>query len=100
MLPSFSTLSTRYVHTTALALPPLYTNRSQFVRVHQDLLNILIGKSGILTKVPLIGPPVATVLRQVEGVVDVSTYLLSPALHQVYYYYLVSSSPRHVNKWH
>ncbi|TGJ78445.1 hypothetical protein E0Z10_g10309 [Xylaria hypoxylon] len=41
-----------------------------FVRVHQDLLNILIGKAGILTKVPLIGQPVATVLRQVESVVD------------------------------
>ncbi|GAW15451.1 hypothetical protein ANO14919_048600 [Xylariales sp. No.14919] len=41
-----------------------------FVRVHQELLNILIGKAGILTKVPIIGQPVATVLRQVEGVVD------------------------------
>ncbi|GAP89916.1 putative uvi-1 protein [Rosellinia necatrix] len=41
-----------------------------FVRVHQDLLNILIGKAGILSKVPFIGPPVAAVLRQVEGVVD------------------------------
>jgi len=34
------------------------------------LLNILIGKAGILTKVPLVGQPIATVLRQVEGVVD------------------------------
>ncbi|KAI0542708.1 UVI-1 [Xylaria digitata] len=41
-----------------------------FVRVHQELLNILIGKAGILTKVPVIGQPVAAVLRQVEGVVD------------------------------
>ncbi|KAI0447167.1 UVI-1 [Xylaria telfairii] len=41
-----------------------------FVRVHQELLNILIGKAGILTKVPFIGQPVATVLRSVESVVD------------------------------
>ncbi|KAI8625350.1 hypothetical protein F5Y19DRAFT_450410 [Xylariaceae sp. FL1651] len=41
-----------------------------FVRVHQELLNILIGKAGILEKVPVVGQPVATVLRQVEGVVD------------------------------
>ncbi|KAK4032955.1 hypothetical protein C8A01DRAFT_20056 [Parachaetomium inaequale] len=41
-----------------------------FVRVHQALLNILIGKAGILTKVPMVGQPVAAVLRQVEGVVD------------------------------
>ncbi|KAI1809996.1 UVI-1 [Poronia punctata] len=41
-----------------------------FVRVHQELLNILIGKAGILEKVPLVGQPIATVLRSVEGVVD------------------------------
>ena len=41
-------------------------------RVFQALLNILIGKAGILQKVPLVGPPVATVLRSVEGIVDVS----------------------------
>ncbi|KAI1755839.1 UVI-1 [Xylaria castorea] len=41
-----------------------------FVRVHQELLNILIGKAGILEQVPFIGPPVASVLRGVESVVD------------------------------
>ncbi|KAI1423904.1 UVI-1 [Xylaria sp. FL1777] len=41
-----------------------------FVRVHQELLNILIGKAGIITDVPVVGPPVAAVLRKVEGVVD------------------------------
>lgn len=41
-----------------------------FVRAHQILLNILIGKAGILSKIPIIGQPVATVLRQVEAVVD------------------------------
>ncbi|KAJ8126443.1 hypothetical protein O1611_g7193 [Lasiodiplodia mahajangana] len=47
-----------------------------FVRVHQELLNILIGKAGILTQVPFIGPPVATVLRSVEGVVDSIAFFL------------------------
>jgi hypothetical protein len=42
----------------------------EFVRVHQALLNILIGKAGLLQSVPFIGPPVAAVLRQVETVVD------------------------------
>ncbi|KAI1358120.1 UVI-1 [Xylaria arbuscula] len=41
-----------------------------FVRVHQELLNILIGKAGIITSVPFVGQPVAAVLRQIEGVVD------------------------------
>lgn len=44
----------------------------EFVRVHQVLLNILIGKAGFLTRVPLVGPPVAAVLRRIEAVVDVS----------------------------
>ncbi|USP79085.1 uncharacterized protein yc1106_06359 [Curvularia clavata] len=42
----------------------------EFVRVHQVLLNILIGKAGLFTTVPFIGQPVAAVLRQVEAVVD------------------------------
>jgi len=44
----------------------------QFVRVHQALLNILIGKAGLFQTVPFIGQPVAAVLRQIENVVDVS----------------------------
>jgi hypothetical protein len=44
----------------------------EFVRVHQALLNILIGKAGLFNDVPFIGQPVAAVLRQVENVVDVS----------------------------
>jgi len=43
----------------------------EFVRVHQALLNILIGKAGILQHVPFVGAPVAAVLRQLESVVDV-----------------------------
>ncbi|KAL2194703.1 UVI-1 [Corynascus similis CBS 632.67] len=42
----------------------------EFVRANQDLLNILIGKADILTKVPVVGQPVATALRGVEGVFD------------------------------
>ncbi|KAK3897262.1 hypothetical protein C8A05DRAFT_39192 [Staphylotrichum tortipilum] len=41
-----------------------------FVRVQQAFLNILIGKAGILEKVPLVGDPVANSLRGVEGVDD------------------------------
>ncbi|KAK4216723.1 hypothetical protein QBC37DRAFT_80460 [Rhypophila decipiens] len=42
----------------------------EFVRIHQALLNILIGKAGLFNTVPFIGGPVAAVLRQVEKVVD------------------------------
>ncbi|KAI6546597.1 hypothetical protein MCOR05_000539 [Pyricularia oryzae] len=42
----------------------------EFVRVHQALLNILIGKAGLFNTVPIIGQPVAAVLRQLESVVD------------------------------
>lgn len=48
-----------------------------FVRVHQQLLSILIGKAGFLTQVPFLGPPVAAVLRGIESVVDVS-FLFPP----------------------
>ncbi|KAF2998488.1 hypothetical protein E8E13_003103 [Curvularia kusanoi] len=42
----------------------------EFVRVHQALLNILIGKAGLFNTVPIVGQPVAAVLRQIENVVD------------------------------
>ena len=45
----------------------------KFVRVHEALLNILIGKSGLFSTVPFIGQPIGAVLRQVEDVVDVSS---------------------------
>ncbi|KAM7208385.1 hypothetical protein V8F20_001363 [Naviculisporaceae sp. PSN 640] len=41
-----------------------------FVRVHQELLNILIGKAGLVTSLPIVGPPVAAVLRSLEAIVD------------------------------
>jgi len=55
--------------------PPYTTNQKivQFVRVHQVLLNILIGKAGLFQTVPFIGEPVAATLRQLESVVDVSS---------------------------
>ncbi|EGX45401.1 hypothetical protein AOL_s00170g108 [Orbilia oligospora ATCC 24927] len=42
----------------------------KFVEVHQVLLNILIGKAGLFNTVPIIGTPVAAVLRSLEAVVD------------------------------
>ncbi|KAF5845933.1 hypothetical protein GGP41_008446 [Bipolaris sorokiniana] len=64
----------RNIFTAALALAaPIsaaLTPAQIFVRVHQVLLNILIGKAGLFTTIPFIGQPVAAVLRQVEGVVD------------------------------
>jgi hypothetical protein len=42
----------------------------EFVRVHQILLNILIGKAGLFSAVPLIGAPVSQALRAIEGIVD------------------------------
>ncbi|KAK2053169.1 hypothetical protein LY76DRAFT_582239 [Colletotrichum caudatum] len=48
----------------------------EFVRVHQVLLNILIGKAGLFSTVPLVGQPVAAVLRQIETVVDTVAFIL------------------------
>ncbi|KAK4141745.1 uncharacterized protein C8A04DRAFT_30586 [Dichotomopilus funicola] len=41
-----------------------------YVRVNQALLNILIGKAGLLEQVPLVGAPVASALRGVEAITD------------------------------
>jgi hypothetical protein len=60
-----------------------FTFLQQFVRVHQTLLNILIGKAGLFETVPFIGAPVGAVLRQVESVVDVSymsSFLQGPSI--------------------
>merc|ERR1711879_1053271 len=48
----------------------------EFVRVHQALLNILIGKAGLFSTVPFVGAPVAAVLRQIEKVVDTIAFML------------------------
>ncbi|KAK4177409.1 hypothetical protein QBC36DRAFT_371771 [Triangularia setosa] len=47
-----------------------------FVRVHQALLNILIGKSGLFSTVPIIGQPVAATLRSLESIVDAAAFAL------------------------
>jgi hypothetical protein len=43
---------------------------TKFVTVHQQLLNILIGKSGLI-EMTIVGAPVAAALRSLEGGVDV-----------------------------
>ncbi|CZT02327.1 uncharacterized protein RAG0_09550 [Rhynchosporium agropyri] len=52
----------------------------EFVRVHQVLLNILIGKAGLFNTVPLIGTPIAAVLRQIEKIVDSVAFALIDAV--------------------
>jgi hypothetical protein len=67
LLNQYATLSQMYVYSR-------YSNRDfnffQFVNVHQALLEIVIGKSGLLEGL-LLGS-VAVVLRSLETVVDVS----------------------------
>ncbi|KAK3949286.1 hypothetical protein QBC32DRAFT_220085 [Pseudoneurospora amorphoporcata] len=41
-----------------------------FTSTNVETLNILIGKAEILDRVPVIGPPISSVLRHVEGVYD------------------------------
>ncbi|KAF1729908.1 hypothetical protein CRV24_010452 [Beauveria bassiana] len=41
-----------------------------FVEVHILLLSTIIGKSGLLTRVPVVGVPLAAVLRSLEAAVD------------------------------
>lgn len=50
----------------------IFDSFREFVVVHQELLNILIGEAGLFSTVPFIGAPMAAVLRQIETVVDVS----------------------------
>ncbi|EXF80122.1 UVI-1h [Colletotrichum fioriniae PJ7] len=52
----------------------------EFVRIHQMLLNVLIGKAGLFSTVPFIGAPIAAVLRQVEDVVDSVAFALIDAV--------------------
>ncbi|KAJ4379380.1 hypothetical protein N0V86_005425 [Didymella sp. IMI 355093] len=51
-----------------------------FDAFRQALLNILIGKAGLFTTVPIIGQPIAAVLRQVENVVDTIAFGLIDAV--------------------
>lgn len=45
------------------------------VGAEEDLLNILIARAGLLRTVPVAGAPIASLLRPIEGVVDVSDRL-------------------------
>ncbi|KAK3349596.1 UVI-1 protein [Lasiosphaeria hispida] len=47
-----------------------------FVDVHKQLLNVVIGKAGVLISVPYIGLPMAKALRLVEAVIDSIAYSL------------------------
>ncbi|KAK8169761.1 hypothetical protein IWX90DRAFT_383186, partial [Phyllosticta citrichinensis] len=51
---------------------------TSFVRVHQALLNIIIGRSGLLEtrQFNTVGSTIAAVLRGVEGVVDQLAFAL------------------------
>ncbi|CCF45608.1 UVI-1h [Colletotrichum higginsianum] len=51
-----------------------------FVKVHQQLLNVLIGKAGLFTTIPIVGEPVAVVLRAVEDIVDTVAFALIDAV--------------------
>ncbi|KAK4149039.1 hypothetical protein C8A00DRAFT_38368 [Chaetomidium leptoderma] len=58
---------TKYVGSEATAIADAFR---AFVKVHQQLLDALIGVGGFITKIPFVGPPVAAVLKSVEKVVD------------------------------
>jgi hypothetical protein len=56
--------------------------------VHQQLLDALIGAGGVITKISLVGPPVAVVLKSVEKVVEVSCIYFAvryPGIMETYY---------------
>lgn len=44
--------------------------------MHQALLNVIIGKAGLISQIPAAGPPVAAAIRAVEGVVDTIAFRL------------------------
>ena len=66
---------TKFVGNEATAIADAFR---LFVKVHQQLLDIIIGKGGFLTQIPFVGPPIAAVLRSIEGVVDVSCLSFFP----------------------
>ncbi|KEZ44983.1 hypothetical protein SAPIO_CDS2369 [Scedosporium apiospermum] len=48
----------------------VYNAVRRLVQTYQALLNILIGKAGLLERIPIIGEPVAASLRGVQGALD------------------------------
>jgi hypothetical protein len=76
--------TTTYKGSEATAIAGAFNS---FVKALHSLLSILIGKASFLNQVPLIGPPVAAILKSIEGVVQVSRvmaqvsyYLMNPGL--------------------
>ena len=65
--------SIKYAGSEATAIADAF--RVFFAALH-DLLSVVIGKAGFLTKIPFIGPPISSVLRSIEGVVKVSLLVL------------------------
>ncbi|KAK3292378.1 uncharacterized protein B0H64DRAFT_376920 [Chaetomium fimeti] len=57
----------KYVGSEATAIADAFR---LFVKTHRELLDILISVGGFITKIPMVGPPVAAVLRSIERVVD------------------------------
>lgn len=56
----------------------------EFVRVYQELLDILIGKAGFLTSIPYVGEPIVAALRELKVIVDVGSDFsigLYPPIH-------------------
>ena len=51
----------------------VYNAVRRLVQTYQALLNILIGKAGLLERIPIIGEPVAASLRGVQGALDVGS---------------------------
>ncbi|KAI0140750.1 UVI-1 protein [Pestalotiopsis sp. NC0098] len=54
----------------------VYDAFRDFASAHSELLNILIGKSGLFSTVPFIGQPLVAVLRSDEDAIDSLTYSL------------------------
>ena len=54
-----------------------------FVAVHQQLLNILIGKAGLFSAIPFVGQPISGALRAIEAAVDTIANALIDACQDV-----------------
>lgn len=53
-----------------------------FVQVHQALLNVVIGKHGLLTLIPFF-EPIRQALVSLEATVDVSTLIIYKHIYQI-----------------
>ncbi|KAK3905541.1 hypothetical protein C8A05DRAFT_30604 [Staphylotrichum tortipilum] len=48
----------------------VYNSYQKFANTHTALINLLISKATILDKVPIVGSPIAAVLRSDESIID------------------------------